>query len=903
MAPGDSTGSSWNGGNGFVHPDRIYDTIHFESVSLDSLQSGDILMTGAGSSPHVAIYVGNGKIVDMVHGGLRYVGKDQLWEGYSWGGAARLKSLDGAQDLSAIGGGTDISTDVPIGTTKPRDDIDYDEDIVDLDELQFEFNGMPNVVVNAGGHSLMYYLSKIGEAFDYLFGIILNGFKVVPVGIINGLESWITSIFDSLNNVTESTEIYTIEDLVFNHIAALDPNVFSKDAAGQEVAKGSAIDIIRNTIAIWFVSIRNVAVIALCIMIVYTGLRMAISTSASAKASCKGMIINWVIAVIIVFVIHLVMVVVLNVNGSLVELLSDGVKSEKAIYETIRTRTWDLRISVGFPAAVIYIVLFIFYVKFMWVYIKRLFTLLILIAIAPFIGVKYAVDTAKTGRKSRAFTDWLYDFTMNTLLQSMHAIIYAAIMPIVIDLSTKSIIGYIIGLVFINFILKADKIFMNIFNFGKAKTVKDTAEPMKEPKKEFASAIAAASSAAVVAGTAKDVALWGGRQAKYAGRKAYRFAAKQYDKKHEGDVRKRNKERKNKILDKYDNALNSVHRVLTGEDSNYRVLSVMSRQKNSLGRAAKKQLSKAKSVRKKKYTAPFKFIKSSTGNALKIAFGVPAMVVSPKVGLSSIISGVTGNINMSTARDDKGNKYKGKEGFKQFATLGVYGTQKEITKSEQKVDKAVKYIKDIRDKEADIRKAFKKTFGPDDSDDAKKYKKDMTYILTYGEEENIHMLLRERLNARNILEIDDNNVDKTIDVMVDDVSKRIGLEDQFTDDKAKDIRKKMAEKAKEIYDETKATEQSTDNQTMQNNKEQKGYVAGDMAKGFAEAIIEEGIVPKDNKPSTVEKYKNLTKEIMNLHDINKNAQKDLKTSVLRETEFIKSLNRKKGSTDSENRFI
>ena len=905
MAPNDLTGSSWDGKAGFIHPNSIYDTIHFEAISLDEISPGDLLRypetekNGELVYGHVAIYAGDNYIVDMVGSGLKYRPMDT----FIWTEAARLKSLEGAQDLSTIGGGAEIvSPKDPIGTTKPSDDLDYDAEIVDLDKLQFDFNGMPITVVNAGGLSFMYFINKIADAFDYLFGILLNGFKVVPVGIAIGLENWTTSIFDGLNNVTENTDIYTIEDLVFNHIAALDPNVFSNTAGGQDVGVGSAVDIIRNAIAIWYVSLRNVALIALCIIVIYIGIRMAMSTSASSKANYKGMLINWVLAVLMVCIIHFIMVVVLNLNGNLVDLLSNGVVSEKAIYETIRTRTWDLRVSVGFPAAVIYVVLFIFYIKFMWVYIKRLFTLLILIALAPLIGVKYAIESAKTGRKSKAFSDWVYDFTMNTLLQSMHAIIYAAIMPIALDLSTKSIIGYIIGLVFINFILKADKIFMNIFNFEKGKNVQETSEPMKEPKKQFAPVIVAASSAATVAGFGKDVALWGGRQIKFVGKKAYRSAAKKYDKTHEGDVRKRNKERINKLHDKYDNALNSVHRILTGEDSNYRVLSVMSRQKGSLGRAAKKQLKKAKATRKKKYSAPFKFIRSSTGNALKIAFGIPAMVVSPKVGLNSVISGVTGNIKMSTAKDDKGHKYKGKEGVKQFATLGTYGTQKEISKSEQKVDKAVKYIKDISNKEEEIKNAFKDTFGTNNTEAAKKYKKDISYILTYGEEENINMLLRERLNVRGILKIDDSNADKTIDVMVDDVSKRIGLEEQYTDAKVKEIRKKMSQKAKEIYNEKKTTNNMF-TQNLPNNSEPKGFGAAEIAKGFADAIIEKGIETKDNKKETLEKYNNLTREIMNLHDINKKAQKDLKTSVLSETEFIKSLNRKKGSTDRENRFI
>ncbi len=720
----------------------------------------------------------------------------------------------------------------------------------------------------------------------------------------------------------EEKKIYTIEDLVFNHIAALDPNVFSQTAGGQPVVKGSVIEKIRGAIATWYVSLRNVALIALFIIIVYVGIRMAIATSASAKANYKGMLMNWLTAILIVCVIHFIMIIVLNINDNFVTLLSQGATSEEPIYETIRTRTWDLRVSVGFPAAVIYIVLFIFYIKFMWVYIKRLFTLLILIAIAPLIGVKYAIDSAKTGKKAKAFSEWLYDFTMNTLLQSMHALIYAAIMPIAIELSTKSVIGYIIGLVFINFILKADKIFMNIFNFKKSKTASDNAEPMKDPKKEFGSVVQAAGATMVIAGTAKDIAQWSGNKVKLAGREIYRASAKAYDKKHGGDIRKQHKEMINRLHDQYDNAMNAVHRALTGEDSNYRVLSVMSRKKGSIGRAARKQLKKAKASNKKKYSAPFKFVKSAGGNALKIAFGIPAMVVDPKVGTGMIVSGITGNFDMSTARDDKGNKYKGGEAAAQFFTLGAYGTQKEINKSEQKVDKAVGYLKEINNKEEDIRKSFKDTFGENDTKDAKQYKKDMSYILTYAEKDNIHMLLRERLNIRNIQKIDDSNVDRSIDSMVEDISKQIGLEDEYTERKAKEIRKKMTEKAKEIYKETKAynanlaraqqagnnpgANAATNSYTagqVQGVSELKDFGAAEMAKGFAEAIMEVGITRKNNTPDTIEKYKKLTKEIMDLHDINKKAQKDLKTPVLRETEFIKSLNRKKGSTDSENRFI
>lgn len=184
----------------------VNDTEHFTLInSVENLQAGDILIT-LGGSPHVAIYVGDGMMVDMGHAGVKYRGIHSLEaSGITFRGIARLKSVDGATE-PPIEGGTEITPPTtpsePGGTTTPDPNLHYDADLVYLDEQNFEFNGMPTTVINAGGHSFMYYINKIGEAFDYLFGIILNGFKVVPVGIITGLENWITDILNSLNTVT-----------------------------------------------------------------------------------------------------------------------------------------------------------------------------------------------------------------------------------------------------------------------------------------------------------------------------------------------------------------------------------------------------------------------------------------------------------------------------------------------------------------------------------------------------------------------------------------------------------------------------------------------------------------------------------------------------------------------------
>lgn len=678
------------------------------------------------------------------------------------------------------------------------------------------------------------------------------------------------------NAEEDENKHYTIEDIIFNKIPILDVNVFSKTAGGQEIIEDSPVYKVRQAVSTWYVSFRNLVTLALAVIIIYIGIKMATSTIAQKKADYKKMIIGWLTAIIIVYTIHYAMMIVLNVNGDLVNIFSREATSEISMYETIRTRKEDVRFSVGLPAAIMYIVLVIYFFMFAWVYIKRYLTVLILIILAPVVGAKYALDSVRKGKKGKVFSKWMYEFTMNVLLQSVHALVYTVIMKIAIELATVSILGYVIALVFMNFILKADKIFMQVFNFGRSKTAMASVESMENPKKDFASGL-------FVLGVTKEFAqgVWSmAGWAEETASKKVRDLTRKYDKSHGTDIEGDFKKIKNKGLDMYDTLINEAYKKVTGHDSNYRVLSIMSRKKDSTGKKAKKQFKKAKKNRKAKFTAPFKFILSSSGNVLKVAIGVPMTVVNPGVGFGMTVSGASGLADMATKPDNKGNKYKGIEGLAQAGTLGAYGTVKEIRKNDKKVGKAVNYLKQARQIEEEIEKLFTKSFGEELNKDAKKYKSELSYMLTYGDKDNVNMILREKLNGRNIFTIDDANVDDAINKLADDVFDSIDIGGQYSKARAENIRKRMKIKAKEIYE-------------GKSDETKKEYWASDIAQGFSEAIYE-GAISKNQTT------KELTNKFIELHEINKKAQEDVKTSVVKESQFIKSLNRKKGSTDSEN---
>ena len=119
----------------------------------------------------------------------------------------------------------------------------------------------------------------------------------------------------------DETEHYTIEDIIFNRVPLLDINFFSDTAGGQQVREGSPIDIIRTSVATWYVAFRNLVIVALAIIIIYIGIRMAISTIPQSKAKYKTMLVAWIQAIVIVFVIHMIMILIINTNNGLIEVL------------------------------------------------------------------------------------------------------------------------------------------------------------------------------------------------------------------------------------------------------------------------------------------------------------------------------------------------------------------------------------------------------------------------------------------------------------------------------------------------------------------------------------------------------------------------------------------------------
>lgn len=76
-----------------------------------------------------------------------------------------------------------------------------------------------------------------------------------------------------------------------------------------------------SVISKWYYSIRNIALIAMMLILVYIGIRMMLCSIASEKSKYKKMLADWVVSMCLVFLLHYIMIFATSLNESIVGLI------------------------------------------------------------------------------------------------------------------------------------------------------------------------------------------------------------------------------------------------------------------------------------------------------------------------------------------------------------------------------------------------------------------------------------------------------------------------------------------------------------------------------------------------------------------------------------------------------
>lgn len=348
----------------------------------------------------------------------------------------------------------------------------------------------------------------------------------------------------------KSRKLNLIIVLVFVLITGISLNVLAEDPAASPEVK-PLMTIINETVAQWYYILRYFSIAAMLCILIYLGIRVAISSIAEDKAKYKRLLVDWVAGFIIIFTIHYFMILILKINDICVETIknvtasvADNVLTEdekalgmmpstQGLYETVRTRAYELRFSIGTSGMIMYMVLVYYTIRFLIIYFKRFLTVMILTILAPLMGLFYAFNKISSG-KSPLLRKWAEEYAFNVLLQTIHALIYGVFVQLSLLLAADSVAGFVISLIMLNFMMKAEKIFRKIFKFS-ANIADDNAD--KGIKENMAALTAMKASAA---------GLFGGEMAKDLGQAVKRGAGTIVNAGFTADLRNRQKEMQDK---------------------------------------------------------------------------------------------------------------------------------------------------------------------------------------------------------------------------------------------------------------------------------------------------------------------------------------------------------------------
>ena len=186
-------------------------------------------------------------------------------------------------------------------------------------------------------------------------------------------------------------------DILFNKVQLFDINFFDIKTAGTEAE--SLVNQIRLGIAGWYYALRNIAASILLCILIYVGIRMAITTIATDKAMYKKMLVDWVASMVLLFLMHYIMIFTINVNNTIINALSSGINSAKIeqIYDVVKTMAldpWDLN---GIAATAIYCMLVWQTLGLVFAYFNRLLKLAFLTIIAPLVTITFSLDKIGDG--------------------------------------------------------------------------------------------------------------------------------------------------------------------------------------------------------------------------------------------------------------------------------------------------------------------------------------------------------------------------------------------------------------------------------------------------------------------------------------------------------------------------
>ena len=310
----------------------------------------------------------------------------------------------------------------------------------------------------------------IDGVLDGIVGILTWIPRAITFGVVAGIKGVIMGITTIGTNGTQYAA--NLDNILFtdsNNTSIPQVKIVSIDFFNLNADVPETVKIIRQQVAIWYYSLRNLSAVILLLILVYVGIRMVISTVAEEEAKYKKMFKDWVVSFVLLFLMHYLMIGIIEINKILVTILANAEEPNSywgSYMQDIAGEVFKASFVKGHAALIIYTIMIVITILYLFTYIKRMLTVAFLIIISPLITITYSIDKMKDNR-SQAFDTWLKEFVYNILIQPFHCIIYIVFIKTALELlnTSQTMSAAILAIVMIVFMHKAEDIIKQVFNF------------------------------------------------------------------------------------------------------------------------------------------------------------------------------------------------------------------------------------------------------------------------------------------------------------------------------------------------------------------------------------------------------------------------------------------------------
>ena len=309
-------------------------------------------------------------------------------------------------------------------------------------------------------------------------GWVASTLVVIFFPLVYAARMLMTSVAPATEAEPEFTiHWFTIQGLLTNKIELIDANIFNANTGNK------ANNTIKENIQKWYYAIWILATIINLLMLVYIGIRMAISTVASQKAVYKKKLMAWFESMVLLFVMHFIIRIIFFVSEILVQLLTNilnniinmtmansSIKNiDLAIFKELAKTLNSPKGWKPVEHFICYILLVGYEYKFLIMYIKRFMVIGLLVVVSPLITCTYSLDKAGDG-KAQAFQILFKELIVNILMQPMHLFLYSVLLGFATNIIQEYPLFTILLLIGVS---RGEKIIKQIFRMQSAVVKED----------------------------------------------------------------------------------------------------------------------------------------------------------------------------------------------------------------------------------------------------------------------------------------------------------------------------------------------------------------------------------------------------------------------------------------------